>query len=125
MMGKGEKVFQNKLNPNSETHYLNIDEFEMLTDFADRNLDVAEYFAQKVNAVVVKLPAGQECDMALLDVFMSVMKELGDVSSKFQQAYADGDINQFEYSDICKEIDDVVSRVLAFKEEVRRVANHG
>ncbi len=125
MMGKGEKVFQNKLNPNSETHFLNIDEFEMLADFADRNLDVAEFFAHKVNAVVVQLPAGQECDMALLDVFMSVMKELGEVSSKFQQAYADGVISQFEYHEICKEVDDVIARLLTFKNEVNRVSSHG
>lgn len=121
MMGKGEQVLSNKLNPNSESHHLNIQEFEMMVDFTAENLMVAEYFAAKANAVVVKLPDAPNGDMALLDAFMKITTELGDASTKFQKAYADGDISNFESDLIAKEIDDVVSALVEFKACVKRI----
>lgn len=121
LMNKGEVVLTNKLNPNSKTHFLTIQEFEMMADFADRNTDVAEYFASKVNAVVIKLPELPESDMALLDLFMGAMVELGEVSSAFQKAYADGKITPKEFSVISSEIDDVIAKILEFKAAVKRV----
>lgn len=121
LMGKGEVVLRNKLNPNSETHFLNIQEFETITDFAERNFEVAEYFASKVNAVVVQLPTLPESDMALLDLFMGAMKELGEVSAAFQKSYADGNITRKEFAEISSEIDDVLAKLLEFKAAVKRV----
>lgn len=121
LMGKSEQVLQNKLNPNSTTHFLTIAELETMADFASANLQVARYFATKARAVVVQMPDVPESDMALLDAFMIITHELGEASSKFQQAYADGDINQKEFKDICTEIDDVVRSLLQFKACVGRV----
>lgn len=122
LMNKGDVVLRSKLNPNSESHHLNIEEFEMMVDFANRNLDVAEYFASKVNAVVVVMPAAPEGDMALLDLFMGAMKELGEVSAEFQKSYADGNITSKEFARISEEIDDVLEKLLEFKAAVKRVS---
>ena len=51
-------------------------------------------FAEKANAVVVQLPNIPDAsDMGLLDGYMAIMRELGDMSAEFQTAYEDGDIN--------------------------------
>lgn len=121
LMGKGDVVLRNKLNPNSESHHLNIEEFEMMVDFANKNFDVAEYFAAKAHSVVVQMPELPESDMALLDVFMGAMKELGEVSAAFQKSYADGDITSREFSEISNEVDDVIAKLLEFKSAVKRV----
>ena len=121
LMGKGEKVLQNKLNPNNDQHLLNVDEFEMLADFTNNNLSAAEYFAAKCNAVVVTLPAVAESDMALLDLYMAAMKELGEVAGAFQEAYADGRITPREFDKIALEIDDVLAKLLEFKGAINRV----
>jgi len=121
LMNKGEGVLRNKLNPNSETHFLTIQEFETMTDFAQRNQEVAEYFSEKAGGVFVKMPTVPEGDMALLDVYMGAMKELGEVSCAFQKSYADGDISNKEFGDISNEIDDVLAKLLEFKAAVKRV----
>jgi hypothetical protein len=122
LMNKGDVVLRNKLNPNSTSHFLTIQEFETIVDFAECNLDVAEYFASKVNAVVVVMPTLPEGDMALLDLYMGAMKELGEVSSEFQKAYADGTITSKEFARISDEIDDVLEKLLEFKAAVKRVS---
>lgn len=116
------KVFQNKLNPNSTTHFLSIDELEVVADFANGNIAVAEYFAEKVNAVVFKLPDIPDMsDMALLDGFMQSMAALGQLSAEFQADYADGDIDKTEFKRIEQKVDQVIARLLEFKSSVKRV----
>lgn len=121
LMGRGDVVLRNKLNPNSETHHLNIEEFEMMLDFANRNQDAAEYFAAKAGGVFMKVPDVPESDLGLLDLFMGTTKELGDVASAFQSAYADGNYTNKEYQALSIEVDEVIARLLEFKAGVKRV----
>ena len=122
VMGKSDKVLASKLNPNVDTHHLNIAELDMLADFTDSNLALAEYFAQKAHAVVVVLPTiPDESDMGLLDGYMAIMKEMGELASRFQTAYSDGDISQKEFEQIQTEVNDVQSQLLAFQAQIKRV----
>ena len=116
------QTLTNCLNVNAETHNLNISNFELLAEFSNGNLAVAEFFAAKCNAVVVTLPdVPDESDMGLLDGFMAIMKELGELSSSFQTAYADGDITAREFERIASEVSDVQSQLLAFQAQIKRV----
>lgn len=122
MMGKGDKVLSSKLNPNTDTHHLNIEELDMLADFTNSNLELAEYFAAKGNAVVVPFPVvPDDGDMGLLDGYMAIMKELGELSSTFQSAYADGNITEREFEQINHEASDVIAKALAFVGSIKRV----
>ena len=122
MMGKGEKVLQSKLNPNTETHHLSIDELEMLADFTDGNIAVAEYFAEKSNAIVMLLPTIPDLsDMGLLDSYMAIMREFGELSSEFQKAYADGEITDKEFKRIAHEVSAVQGKLLAFQSAIKQV----
>lgn len=115
------QLLTNKVNANSESHTLNVQEAEACIDRINANYEVAEYFAHKAGAVVVRLPDVIESDMALLDEFMAIPVELGDVCNKFQRAYADGNINKQEFKVISKEVDDEIAALLSFKASVGRV----
>jgi hypothetical protein len=121
-MGMKSQTLTNSLNVNASTHNLNISNFELLAEFSNGNMAVAEYFAAKVNAVVVPLPImPDDSDMALLDGFMAVMKEMGELAVSFQTAYADSNITKKEFDKIKEEFADVLSRLLAFQSQIERV----
>jgi hypothetical protein len=122
MMGKNDRVMASKLNPNIDTHHLNIEELSMLADFTNTNIEVAQYFAQKQNAVVVELPnIPADSDMSLLDNYMDIMKELGQLSTEFQSDFADGNINTKEFERIARHVSQVQARLSAFQYSVKRI----
>lgn len=117
------QVLINKLNPNSTNAHFYIEELDALCALTNSHDVMAEYHASKCNLICIRVPElPVDGDMEMLDVFMGIMKELGDVSTKFQTAYSDGDISKSEYEQISKEIDDVLSKLLEFKAAVRRVS---
>lgn len=121
-MGVKAQTLTNCLNVNASTHHLNISHFELLAEFSNGNLPVAQYFAAKANAVVVPLPSvPDESDMALLDGYMAVIKEMGELAVSFQSAYADSNISQKEFDAIDAEFVDVQSKLLAFQSQIKRV----
>jgi hypothetical protein len=109
----------NKLNPDGTTDITNIDDFERISDRLRINIDIARHFAAKDNGVVVVMPTVAEGDMALLDDFMAIAKEIGEVSARFQQAFADGELTDQEFSAVEDEIDEAVQALLRFKESVK------
>ena len=117
----GAQVLNNKLNPNYEQDCLNLLQFEAIVRRLDLNLELAKYFAGKANAIVVPLPAVPESDMALLDDFMNIARELGETSQRFQTGFADGVITHVEFQQISKEVHDTVAALLQFEQSVERV----
>jgi tRNA G10 N-methylase Trm11 len=120
-MGKSTQVLINKLNPNSETHHLTIAELETLADFTNRNIDVAEYFAQKAGAVVVPMPEIEQGDLGLLESYMLADEERGELSKKFRKAFEDGRIDAREFAEIKTQIYAVIAKQLAWLSEIERV----
>lgn len=117
----GAQVLNNKLNPNYEQDCLNLIQFEAIVRRLDLNFELAKFFAAKANAIVVSLPAVPESDMALLDDFMNIARELGETSQRFQTGFADGVITHSEYLQISKEVHDTVAALLQFEQSVARV----
>ncbi len=116
------QTLTNCLNVNASTHNLNISNFELLAEFSNGNMAVAEYFAAKANAVVVPLPdMPDESDMGLLDGYMAVIKEMGELAVRFQEAYSDNNITEKEFEAIELEFADVQSKLLAFQSQIKRV----
>lgn len=121
LMNKGLQVLSNKLNPNSTSHFLSVGELEMLADFTQSNLQLAEYFASKAHAVVIQLPEVDESDMGILDLFLSAVKEFGDISGSFQKAFEDGRIDSKEFKLISREFDQSLARLLELKSGIERI----
>lgn len=111
----------NKVNFNSHSHTTNTEEFELAIDLINCNYEVAEYFASKCNAIVFKLPDVVVGDMALLDGFMDIMREIGEISTEFQEAMSDNKITREEMGRIAKEISDAQSKLLAWQARVNQV----
>lgn len=119
-MKRNPTVLSHKFNPNNSTHFLTTDELEMLGDFADANIEIAKHFAAKGNAVVVLLPAIPDVgDMELLDGYMDVVHQLGELSHEFQKDWADGNIDPKEYARIKNLGDEVTSHLQAFLERIK------
>lgn len=109
----------NKLNPDGDTDCLNIVDFDNLVFRLKFNIAIARYFTAPVNAIVVEMPTVPEGDMALLDDFMAIAKEMGDISHRFQQAFADGVITKPEFKTVAVEIDEAIQALIRFKESVK------
>lgn len=121
-MGKSHQILNNKLNVNSDSHLLSIDEFETIGDFLDVNLEYATYFATKANAVVVQLPEDAPTgDMALLDSFMQCVESNGSIAKEFKAAFADGRIDDHEFEAIKKAMYDTVADQMAFLKMIEGV----
>ena len=119
-MGKNQTVLQHKLNPNCSTHGINADEIEQLVDFTGSNMAVAEYFAGKIGAVVVRVSDAHAAvgDIELLDEFLSLVHELGELSGEFQRSWADGRITQKEFTRIRKEANDVQGQIISLMSRI-------
>lgn len=117
-MGKNPTVLMHKLNPNKGSHGLNADEAELMIDFAEANEDVARYFADKANMLLIPKIMVDGSDMQMLDGFMDVVRELGEFSTTFQKDYADGRISADDYRDICKEGNDVIVKMASFLDRI-------
>lgn len=115
-------ILKNKTNPKLDSHHTNIRDLEIIGDFCDVNIQIAECFARKENAVVIKLPEMPDLsDMALLDAFMDIMRELGALSLEFQRAYEDGKITPKEFNKIEIEVGAVQQQLLGFQSAIKRV----
>lgn len=110
-----EQVFNNKLNPFCESSNVNITELERALDSVNGWHSLAEFAAQKCNAVVVINPSIPESDMGGLDLFLSIMAANGAFAKEFQDDYADGIIDAAESTRLDIKTDDLIAAVLAFK----------
>jgi hypothetical protein len=109
----------NKLNPDGSIDSLNITDFENIVNRLKFNFEIAQHFAAPINAIVVRMPTVPEGDLALLDDFMAIAREIGDISAKFQLAYADGKITALEYETVEIEVKQAVGALLRFQESVK------
>lgn len=116
------QLLTNKVNANSESHTLNVQEAEAAIDRINGNIAIAEYFAAKSNAVVVVLPDdGPMGDMCLLDAFLQCQKSQGDFSAELMKDYADGKIDEREFARISKTIRQTVAQLLELENAIKQV----
>lgn len=124
MMGKGKTVLLNKLNPNSTTHFLTIFELEEIADFTGQNLSLAQFFAEKCNAVVVPLPPESEAtgDMNMLEAFMHASVTAGDFAREFTDAWSDGRITPNEFEAMRSKVHAQIASQLGLLAKIEQIA---
>lgn len=115
------QLLLNKLNPNISTNHTSVREMEQIVDITDKNLEAAQFFAAKANAVVIPLMVCDGSDMALLDGFMEVVKELGEFSAEFQKDWADGRITAREFQRLKAKAFDVQARMFAHVNRIEQI----
>jgi hypothetical protein len=90
------QMLRNKVNPNQEGHHLSLAEAGRIVGITqDRRIPDA--FAGLVGCLLINVAEfNGVSDMALLETYTKLMKELGDFSKEFHKALSDGRITSKE-----------------------------
>lgn len=105
------QVLNNKLNPYYTSDHPNAPQIEAILRSNNLFFDLAQWSALKANAVVVPLPQVDESAGETSDAFMQILRELGELTAKYQEAYKDKKITRKEWRDIAREFEDVFTAV--------------
>jgi len=108
LLGRSPNVISNKVNPNSEAHHLTVDEAVAIQNAA-KDYRILQAEAAALNHVCIELADfSGVSDVELLNAYARLHKEIGDLAATFSDALEDKRITRREFSDICKEGDDIV-----------------
>ncbi|GAB5992883.1 MULTISPECIES: phage regulatory CII family protein [Aeromonas] len=99
LMGKGETVLANKLNPDCDSHHLNLGEAVALTELTGDHR-IVEAWAASLGKVLVDLPAGVVSDDDLVEQVLLAQSVFGKLMQAIHDARADGVIDRVEHSQI-------------------------
>ncbi len=99
LMGKGETVLANKLNPECDSHHLNLGEAVAVTELTDDNA-ILEAWAVSRGKVLVDLPAGVVSDDDLVEQVLLAQAVFGKLMQAIHDARADGFIDRIEQGQI-------------------------
>lgn len=96
LLGKNPGTFLNKLNPNQETHLLNLGDAVQMTVITN-DLRILQAFAETVGCGVFRLPAaGFPCDAELIGLLLTRDEKIGAFGHALDRALSDGHINARE-----------------------------
>lgn len=111
-------VLNKKVDPNVDTHHLRLDESVKMQSIAG-DFRILHAMAFTLNHVAIPLPNFDAIgDMELLDGFMDIIRELGELTQEFQASWADGRITKNELSRIQSEGEDVQCRMAIFMQRI-------
>ncbi|MEV3830172.1 phage regulatory CII family protein [Aeromonas allosaccharophila] len=99
LMGKGETVLANKLNPDCDSHHLNLGEAVAITELTGDHR-IVEAWAASIGKVLVDLPAGVVSDDDLVEQVLLAQSVFGKLMQAIHDARADGVIDRVEHSQI-------------------------
>ena len=121
-MATSPNVLNKKVDPNTDTHHLRLDEAVKIS-LLTQDARILQAFAGSLSHVAIPLTDNHDdADMGLLDGFMQVIKEFGELTTAFQTAWADGAINSKELIRIKQEAQDVQSRLASFVQRIEQIA---
>jgi hypothetical protein len=126
-MGKSPNVLQNKVNPNCETHHTTAEEAAAIADLASSD-EIAKAFAARRNLFCVRMvDRSGASDMEILDLILSMQKEMGDWAMAIQKGLADGVIDwadlekiEKEFNEFCSAVLDLMSRLKSIVQDRRK-----
>lgn len=115
-------VLNKKVDPNAETHHLRLDESVKMQSITG-DYRILHAMAFTLNHVAIPLPKVDDAsDMAILDGFMEIVSELGELTREFQTSWADGRITKKEMDRIKSEAEDVQCRLAMFVQRIGSLA---
>lgn len=98
-VGISPAVLRNKVNPNNETHHLTLAEAVRMVDLTDDDR-ILKAWARARGFMLVKPPAGQTCDMAVLEQIVGLGIANGQFMATINDALADNRITKTEIDKI-------------------------
>jgi hypothetical protein len=95
-LGMGAQVLRNKVNPNTKTHHLTLEEavrMSVLTQ--DRR--IVEAFARELGLVCIEMPEPENCsDADVIELMAQTWETNGDIGREVNAIFADGRVDQSE-----------------------------
>jgi hypothetical protein len=98
-LGKSPVVLANKLNPDCDSHHLNLGEAVAITELADDNGILAAWAAGR-GLLLVTRPLGSVCDDELVEQVLLAQSVFGKLMQAIHDARADGVIDRMEHGQI-------------------------
>lgn len=98
-VGISPAVLRNKVNPNNDTHHLTLAEAVRMVDLTDDDR-ILQAWARARGYMLIKPPAGQTCDMAVLEQIVGLGIANGQFMATINDALADNKITKTEIDKI-------------------------
>lgn len=100
-IGMSPAVLRSKVNPNTDTHKLTIQDAVRITDVTNDER-IIEAWATERNSVLVKLPAASDepDNEEILEKFLKLTMQYGELARRHQEATQDGEVDDQEMSDL-------------------------
>ena len=99
LMGKGATVMANKLNPDCDSHHLNLGEAVAVTELTGDHR-IVEAWAASLGKMLVDMPAGAVSDDDLVEQVLLAQSVFGKLMQAIHDARADGVIDRMEHGQI-------------------------
>lgn len=100
-IGMSAAVLRSKVNPNTATHKLTLQDAVRITDVSNDERILEAWLAER-NAVMVKLPepCEQPNNEEIVAKFMRLTVHYGDLARRHTEATADGEVDEKEMADL-------------------------
>ena len=105
-MGMSSTVLNNKVNPNTDTHHLRLDEALTIMEYTN-DTGIIQAMAQRLGGVFYKVD-GEATQASIIMTALSTSACQGDVMSEMQQALEDGRIDCKEHDALQTKIQDAI-----------------
>lgn len=99
LMGKGATVLANKLNPDCDSHHLNLGEAVAVTELTGDHR-IVEAWAASLGKMLVDMPAGAVSDDDLVEQVLLAQSVFGKLMQAIHDARVDGVIDWMEQGQI-------------------------
>lgn len=105
-MGMSSTVLNNKVNPNTDTHHLRLDEALTIMEYTN-DTSIIQAMAQRLGGVFYKVD-GEATQASIIMTALSTSACQGDIMSEMQQALEDGRIDCKEHDALQTKIQDAM-----------------
>ena len=118
-MGMSSTVLNNKVNPNTDTHHLRLDEALTIMEYTN-DTSIIQAMAQRLGGVFYKVD-GEATQASILMTALSTSACQGDIMTEMQKALEDGRIDCKEHDTLQTTIQDAM---VALRTLSVQIANH-
>lgn len=118
--GKNTAVLQNKLNPNTESHHLNISDLEMIA-ISTQDERILQTICSWYGAGYFIVPHCLADERGLLEKSGNLTRELGELMQEVSASLADGKVDADEIAALDKAFMEFTSAAAAFVAHAKRI----
>ena len=118
-MGMSSTVLNNKVNPNTDTHHLRLDEALTIMEYTN-DTSIIQAMAQRLGGVFYKVD-GEATQASIIMTALSTSACQGDIMSEMQKALEDGRIDCKEHDTLQTNIQDAM---VALRTLSIQITNH-